>query len=221
MLGFLFIWAPLIFFALIIWTYFFNDYVLIGNIPAPIKFHAKEWLVGAGIVSAICSSAGTGYITVRNGIKQHTINTMLQSRMSAQYSEHAATINRTYFAPGMPKYEPVPLSEFLDPANASHLQSVNYVLNYFEFLAVAIRHGDLDELMMRQMMKGIIVRLCMRASEYIAYTREEVNGVLTVPTTQFEHITWLLGWWKLDHRSPWKRFTDWFEALFVVLEAKS
>ncbi len=220
MLGFLFFGAPSIYLWLGAWTYFYEPYLLFGIVPPPLSFGKGEWLVGLGIVSAICGWTASSYVTVRNSIKQHTINTLLQSRLSSQYATYASVVNRAYFRPEMKDEGPIPLHVLLSINNKEKFEAVNYILNYFEFLAVAIRHGDLDDVMMRQMMKSIIFRMCAKSSEFIAHSRGEVDGIPNMTTTQFEHITWLLAWWKLDHRSPWKRFTDWFDSLFVALEAK-
>lgn len=199
MLGFLLFAVPVVFLWLAAWKYYFPEYLLFRVIPAPLKLTKPNWLLLVGVVAAVMGWLVSTYMTLRNSIKQHTINTLLQSRLSTQYQQQAKVINQTFFAPGMPLNDPVPL-EFLqsaEPANREALDAVNYVLNYFEFCAVGIRFGDLDENLMRQTMRSIIRRLCNRMMLYIRYTRgEDENGNLKQPTTQFEHINWLLKRWE-------------------------
>lgn len=197
MLGFLLFIVPTIFLWLAVWKYYFPEYLLFGIIPAPVKLTKPNWLLLVGVVAAVMGWLVSSYITLRNSIKQHTINTLLQSRLSTHYQQQAQVINQTFFAPGMPLNDPVPLDFLLDEKNKDALGAVNYVLNYFEFCAVGIRYGDLDENLMRQTMRGIIRRLCNRMMPYIRYTRkEDENGKLAEPTTQFEHIKWLLTRWE-------------------------
>lgn len=199
MLGFLLFIVPSLFVSLVIWRYYFPQYYLFGVFPAPLKLTKPNWLVLVGVVAAVMGWLVSSYITLRNSIKQHTINTLLQSRLSTYYQEQAKIINKTFFAPEMPLNDPVPLDVMLDPDEKKReaLGAVNYVLNYFEFCAVGIRYGDLDENLMRQTMRGIIRRLCNRMMPYIRYTRgEDENGKLKQPTTQFEHIKWLLERWE-------------------------
>jgi len=199
MLGFLLFVVPATFLWLATWKYYFPEYYLLGAIPAPVKLTKPNWLLLVGVVAAVMGWLVSSFITLRNSIKQHTINTLLQSRLSTHYQQQAKVINQTFFAPGMPLNDPVPLEFLLDPdePNRNALEAVNYVLNYFEFCAVGIKHGDLDENLMRQTMRGIIRRLCSRMMPYIRYTRgEDENGNLKQPTTQFEHIKWLLKRWE-------------------------
>lgn len=199
MLGFLLFAVPIFFLWLIVWKYYFPEYFLFGFIPGPLKLTKPNWLILSGIVAAVMGWLVSAYITLRNSIKQHTINTLLQSRLSTYYQEQAKVINETFFAPGMPLNDAVPLEYLLskDDANRKALGAVNYVLNYFEFCAVGIRYGDLDENLMRQTMRGIIRRLCERMMLYIKYTRgEDASGALNKTTTQFEHIIWLLERWE-------------------------
>lgn len=199
MLGFLLFIVPIGFVSIAIWKYFFPEYFFLGFIPAPLKLTKPNWLVLVGVVAAVMGWLVSAYITLRNSIKQHTINTLLQSRLSTQYQGQAKVINQSFFAPGMPKTDPVLLEVLLssEEKNREALEAVNYVLNYFEFCAVGIRYGDLDENLMRQTMRGIILRLCSRMMLYIKYTRgEDENGNLKEPTTQFEHIKWLLKRWE-------------------------
>jgi hypothetical protein len=67
---------------------------------------------------------------------------------------------------------------------------VDYILNYLEFLAVAIRHGDLHEGVMKDTMRGIVVRFTIITQEYIQGTRTAVN-----PRT-FSNLLWLYNRWK-------------------------
>lgn len=169
------------------WEAFFSDSWQLFGQDAPC-LSVANWLVLIATMAAITGWVVAASITIRNSIKQHSINTLLQSRLSTAYMQRADVINSKLFAPGMP-LGPLPLSYWEDPENSDIWLSVEYVLNYFEFLAVGIRHGDLDEPVLRNTLRGIVVRLFDRASPLIESSK------LQNPRSK-EHLTWLYDAWK-------------------------
>jgi hypothetical protein len=81
----------------------------------------------------------------------------------------------------------------MNTSNAELMHDINSVLNYFEFIAVGIRYGDLDESFLKEVMGGIITRMCSKASLYLAFIRDSKNGLGGVRT--FEHLVWLNERW--------------------------
>jgi hypothetical protein len=156
-----------------------------------------NWVVLAGVEAAVWGWVVTSYMTLRNSIKQHTINTLLQSRISATYMEHANCINKEFFPPTTLTYDQVPLEYFFDEKNFPTIKSVAYLLNYFEFLSAAIRHGDLDEKMLRSTLGGILGRFYERMMLFIKHQRGEEEGKKVANPRQLEHFTWLYKRWKL------------------------
>lgn len=166
------------------------------GVTAPVMV-ANNWLVLFGVVSGITGWIVSAYITLRNSIKQHTINTMLQSRLSATYMESAKVINKNFFAPSMANDPPTPLEYMLSDEHCEQRAAVDYVLNYFEFLAVGIRHGDLDRRVLSHTLRGIVVRLYEKKINYLKYMRKD-DGVTVGNPTQLEHLTWLYTGWTAD-----------------------
>lgn len=157
--------------------------------------HLQNWVVLAGVEAAVWGWVVTSYMTLRNSIKQHTINTLLQSRLSATYIENANRINKTFFPPQGYPQEHVPLEYFSDENNREALLSVIYLTNYFEFLSVGLRHGDLDEKVLRSTIAGIVCRFYDRMYLYIENERGIVGTTVMRPRT-LEHYTWLYNRWK-------------------------
>lgn len=188
-----------LFFSFALWQTEFPNRQMFGNSPPVLKI--ENWLFLIGVVSAITGWIVSSYITLRNSIKQHTINTLLQSRLSATYMQYASRINKSYFAPDAPS-GPVPLESLLatDDESRENLAALNYVLNYFEFLAVGIRHGDLDRKVLKHTLRGILVRLYEKCECYIKYTRGDDGKTVAMPR-QFEHVSWLYqDWCSKKHR---------------------
>lgn len=179
--------------GLLIWHNCLAEYRFLGLDLPDMK---GKWLFTMGILAAICGWIVSAAITVRNSIKQHTINTLLQSRLSATYMEHAKCINKELFSPGQGN-EPVQVSFLHHPDHVEVLRSVDYVLNYLEFLSVGIRHGDLDEKVLRHTMRGIVIRLYEKVRLYMWEMRGD-DGVYVARPQQLEHLTWLYLRWKTD-----------------------
>ncbi|WP_431152245.1 DUF4760 domain-containing protein [Acidovorax facilis] len=171
------------------------------NIPAP------KWRLGnlVTVVVAIMVWIGTSYVTMRNLVKQHTINTLLQSRLSATYMENARALNKGFFG----KHgELIPLTqeEVINPPAEVNLQALNYMLNYFEFIAVGIRHGDLDESVMKNSLRGIVCSVFCVAENYIHTRRSDVRDPSKART--YEHLCWLHARWRDDSQLPPRKLRE-------------
>lgn len=181
------------FFVLFVfWEAYITKYWLVFGLDAP-TLQTRDWLFLVGLISGIAGWVCSSLVTLRNSIKQHTVNTYVQSRLSSPYSETNKEVNLKHFSIGSDP-NPIPESFFKDPANAKAMHDVNTVLNYFEFIAVGIRHGDLDEVFLKDVMGGIITRMCLKASIYLAFIRNSENGL--GGTRTFEHLLWLNERWK-------------------------
>ena len=194
MLGLLLLLGWVIFGAFVWWESFPpKTYKLFWQDNPPVLV-VQNLLFLIGVVSAITGWVVSSYITLRNSIKQHTINTLLQTRLSATYMDEAKLINKTFFGPSADK-DPASLAFLHDQENVAVLSSVDYVLNYLEFLSVGIRHGDLDEKVLRQTMRGIVVRLYEKVIHYMHEIRDVKDGKAGNPQ-QLEHVTWLYDRWR-------------------------
>ena len=127
-------------------------------------------------------------------MKQHTINTLLQTRLSATYMDYAKTISATLTS-SYSVDSPIPLDKLQGNAECKH--AVDYLLNFQEFLAVGIRHGDLDEYVLRDSMRGIVVDFTAIVWEYIVYVRSRSSGGHEKSKT-YEHLLWLRARWNSE-----------------------
>lgn len=171
------------------------------GIPAP------KWRLGpiVTVVVAILVWIGTSYVTMRNLVKQHTINTLLQSRLSATYMENARALNKGFFG----KHgELIPLTqeEVIKPPEEVNLQALGYMLNYFEFIAVGIRHGDLDESVMKNSLRGIVCSVFCVAESFIHTRRSDVQDPSKART--YEHLCWLHNRWRDDSQLPPRKLRE-------------
>jgi hypothetical protein len=72
------------------------------------------------------------------------------------------------------------------------VDALKYLLNYYEFMAVAIELGDLEESIVYETMSPHVVGLYERSSSFIAYVRS--NEGLREPLA-FEHLSKLVDRW--------------------------
>ncbi|HVR51104.1 MAG TPA: DUF4760 domain-containing protein [Pseudorhodoferax sp.] len=175
--------------------------VKIGGVIPVINVRIPAWRVGSivTIAVAILVWIGTSYVTVRNSVKQHTMNVLLESRLSETYLRHAKAVARA-FQNQNGALTPMTQAEYNDPPPEIDFGSLNYQLNYFEFIAVGIRHGDLDESLLKESMRGIVCSVFCIADVYIQNCRKGSEDPKRTKT--FEHLCWLHRRWRNDSALP-------------------
>jgi hypothetical protein len=104
-------------------------------------------------------------LSIRNSRKQHTMNLLLQSRLSTEFNKHVNAIRNTFPDGSEITYENARKSEAFE--------SVRYILNYYEFIAVGLKHRDLDERLLRDSHCTQICTFCKRVDKLLAHVREE------------------------------------------------
>ncbi|SFS46888.1 protein of unknown function [Sulfitobacter marinus] len=181
-------------------------YALFPNKPSP---QYTAFLTATGtIVAAISVVAAilTFWFSTRAARhaqrKQHTITVLLETRLS---SEFQGTIEkrRAYF----PEYTDVAFDDWnaarntMTPPGASmdviaehkvrrdSALALTTLLNYYEFLAVGITEGDLDEEMLKKTLRSIMCNL-------VDDSRHLIAGMQKINPNTYEHLTALYGQWR-------------------------
>jgi len=151
-----------------------------------LKEHAtpSDWVTATGIYFAVSGWIVNAIVTMRNSVKQHSINTLLQSRLSKTYMDEAHKA-RDILSDYSPE-RPAP-AKFIQEHGDQY--SVDFILNYIEFMAVGIKHGDLHEDVMKDSMRGIVIRFTAITMPYIQATRK-THGHRT-----FENLMWIRKRW--------------------------
>jgi hypothetical protein len=122
----------------------------------PPRFEVPQWVLAGSAAAAVIGWIVSALTTIRNSVKQHTINTLLQSRLSAVYMAHAEAVG-DHFAAYVARKRLNPASA-RTPIDDIPKKSIGYILNYFEFIAIGIRYGDLDESVMKSSMRSMLTR---------------------------------------------------------------
>lgn len=139
----------------------------------------------------------SAYVTIKNSVKQHTINTLLQSRLSVTYMKYADLVNKEFgdFANEY-SFDPKNWGSN-DPITKVDQEALRYLLNYFEYVALGIRHGDLHEGLLRSSLRSILRSSVIFSKSYILETKVNQPRV-------YINLMWLFEKWK----EP-----SWFECL--------
>jgi hypothetical protein len=147
---------------------------------------AAGWLTYVGAVSAILSYLGREFLAMRSSRKQHTVTVLLQSRLSTAFNDRAKAFLRGY--PVMPSLTMVKVGDWDDPAKHEALEGLKYLLNYYEFIAIGVRTGDLDEEYLKLSLKSIVRNLCSVADAFIQKGQTRDHEV-------YKNLLWLRDRW--------------------------
>ena len=110
------------------WELIWFRLTFFGHLPPALD--TQKWILLITLASALTGWIITAMVNVRNSIKQHTINTLLQSRLSATYMAHADIVNRNFIAPdGSLKPLLQTELEVQSEATQAKLNSLRYILN--------------------------------------------------------------------------------------------
>lgn len=156
-----------------------------------LKLNPSQWVVAVAAWSAVIGWMTNALVTVRNSVKQHTINTLLQSRLSTAYMTKAEDLNED-LADGAGGFKVITVEQLA--AGDSVIANAIYFLNHFEFIAVGIRQGDLDENLIKESIGGQVRRFFDSAKAVIDKHSES-------DARTFEHLKWLRARWTEGSRA--------------------
>jgi Domain of unknown function (DUF4760) len=163
----------------------------------------------ATVAAAAATLATVGWLVQRDASmflnrKQHTLNILLQMRQSEIFNRHRIGLFARF--PAGRKIEPADLQPLLDERRAREygivdgklkfptIESINFLANFYEFLAAAIRQKDLDEELLYATIGDMATNYYDKIRPYIEDAQEP--GPDGVPTTDtFVEYYWLYQRW--------------------------
>ncbi|MEJ8296586.1 DUF4760 domain-containing protein [Delftia tsuruhatensis] len=122
-------------------------------------------------------------IAVINVIRQHTINTLLQSRLSEIFIEKGARVNSS-----LEEYKKdcsTRGAQYVTKSDYFKNDDLKYILNFYEYIAVGLKNGDLDEDLLYDALRSVVLNLCENFRDYIN-TRQSHNPRLYCNLTNLE-----------------------------------
>ena len=172
-------WAAIIVFTSIILIYF-----------CP-YFEKREKILLAGLFLAVAGWLFTSAITIRNRIKQHSLDLILRTRFDEVYKNSMLNI-RTCFS-GMTVISEEQAKNIFyaaDEEGKKLRSSIVDILNYHEYLALAIWFKDADEIILKEYYKDIILWHYEKLKNVIPLWRQDEKDA-------FEYYEWLYNRWKI------------------------
>lgn len=176
--------------------------ILLGLVA--FKLSGVNWLAALDIRSSATLSALLFAVfsffyrseeTERQSRKQHTIKILFDTRLSAEFRQHLE--RRSWYFPegtevSVAKFKrclKAPTKHGKPSPNRQSAEALRALLNYYEFIALGLKTGDLDEDMMKGSIRGIMCRLVADSVLVIRWYR-------TLDQRTFQHVTELYEKWK-------------------------
>jgi hypothetical protein len=145
----------------------------------------------------------TAWVSIYNSRKQHSINVLFHSRMSEVYQSRVNVIVDA-FPGGRSK---ITRSGLVPSTEAD--RAVTFLLNYYEFIAVGIWHGDLDEAIIRDCIRTQMLAMTTRCADIIDDSRKGDGSKSAEKAVVFQSLIWLRDRWTRD---LWRRTGAWPDA---------
>ena len=129
--------------------------------------------------------------------RQHTYQIINRQQDDKLYADSLSRLRLILQNGGLPRLN--------DKTRQDDHEKIDYLLNHFEFLSAAIWAGDIDERLMRDCHRSILLRLNEQLSEYIEENRDAADQ-----PSMWIHLQKLAERW--DGDDP-----RWFERLYEAV----
>ncbi|HEY1722571.1 MAG TPA: DUF4760 domain-containing protein [Magnetospirillaceae bacterium] len=158
---------------------------------APGGPHYLEALSFSGAMLVATGWIVTNEVSIRNLRKQHTITLISDFLIRKERIEDKKLIKTK-----LPKLALITSIAGLDYGDDNNdlLQAIDRELNFYEFIAVGLKNGDLDGRISYDIVRGLLVGFITQVHPYIDYWR------VKDPET-WEHAVQLADKWKLKRSS--------------------
>jgi hypothetical protein len=170
----------LVFTQILLWKGFFEDYAFLNfdiqNTDKQFKTTALVTVLAA--IAAVFGWIFTSRVQIINTTRSHSVQVLMNSRNSTAYIskvDEATIIRRELIKElNLPKGEKVQLSaERFEKLENAEKSAVTYLLNFLEFVAIGIRHNNLDEDLIKGSFKSILKSNYILFQPVIEYLREK------------------------------------------------
>ncbi|WP_327857620.1 DUF4760 domain-containing protein [Acinetobacter guillouiae] len=172
------------------WNLSLREYSFVGFALGSEEHNSSNViLILLGTLAAVLGWLFTSRGQDLNSRRSHSIQTLMSSRLSEAYANHSnfATGVYTKLKDKHGDHYILTIEDF-ESLEQLERNAIIYQLNYFEFIAVGIRYGDLDENLIKNTLKTIIYTNVTFFGKIIADKR-------TKSPTIYEHLTSLNKRW--------------------------
>lgn len=197
-LNFIMIALVIVFAELVYWNLFLRNYTFLAfeltTISVNSQGEEKQTISNTLVVllGTVVAILGWLFPTRANSVaatRSHTIHTLMESRLSEIYNQKVTLCTEVFVTAKKQFGESYILKkEHFENLDQKYKDAIHYLLNYLEFVATGIRFGDLDETLMKNMMKTII-------NTNFAFFEEVIKDKQVKAPTVYEHLTVLHKRW--------------------------
>jgi hypothetical protein len=163
---------------------------------------SDEVVKALAIIGPIAGAFGW-YVTVRlnraASRSKHTFDVLLATAFNASYQEHLSVVRPHMVNAGNDAFPELHRSK-----NHKLHDSVLFLLNYYEFLAGAVRHGVLAEDLLHEDQGYIVRQLFIRSKEFIADERTRKKR-----PALFDQFEWLYNRWNKNKIGRLQKIWEW------------
>lgn len=203
------------FINILIWKGFFKEYEFFGfNLINTEKFNKTTALVT--ILTAIAAVFGwifTSRVQIVNAIRGHSVQVLMNSRTSTIYLEKVdvamklrkCLIKESILEKSSSQNVHLSVRRY-KRLNDQERSAVHYLLNFLEFIAIGVRHNNLDESLIKGSLRTILKSNYMLFRLVIEHLREPDNQPI------YDQLEALHKRWDEDQHSKCAKCREWFKV---------
>jgi len=123
-----------------------------------------------GFCAVLAAAIGWGvsaWIAHRNNRSKHTLDIVAARFAQPAFSKAFSDFNEAFVGKAISKALIADYSTSDDSAKKEGVQGLRYLVNYFEFIAVGIISGELDERIIARTLRGNLIYVYDRCAKYI------------------------------------------------------
>ena len=184
------IFLTVLFLEIVYWNISLRHYSFMSfGLSTGTRDTSNTILVLLGILAAVIGWIFQTRGQSLNSTRTHSIQTLMESRLSEIYIkqvEKATEIYNTFKTTNGETYN-LQWNDFKG-LNQDSVNAIYYLLNYLEFVSVGVRFNDLDEKLMKNMMKSIM-------QNNFTFFEEIIKEKQKTKPSVFEHLTALNHRW--------------------------
>jgi hypothetical protein len=118
------------------------------------KLKGEHLLAAIGVTAAILVGLLAAWVSLHTSRRQHTVTTLLDSRLSETYMKYADILSKHYSDYEARLLANPALRE--KPTDKVDILALRYILNYFEFISIGVMRGDFDEGTLKDSLRSIL-----------------------------------------------------------------
>ena len=170
----------------IVWNSYTSDNLFLGlKISQETFFFNDKFITFIGISFAIIGWLYTVRMQSLTNMRNHSIQSIMNARLSDQYNKKFDYIYELL------KTDKTLTFEKYESFNSSDKSTVHYILNYYESIAIGIKYNELDEDIVKSMMRSQVIKT------YITFEDVILNLQKDNPSF-FENFVDLKNRWNLN-----------------------